>query len=61
MSGLERSWAVVLRVLPRWHRAEREEELLAVLVADSDDLTREYGWPRPARSGASSRWPSAPG
>lgn len=39
---------MVLRVLPRWHRAEREEELLAVLVADSDDLTREYGWP-PAR------------
>lgn len=41
MSGLERSWTVVLRVLPRWYRAEREDELLGVLVEDSDDLTQE--------------------
>lgn len=36
---------MVLRVLPLWYRVGREDELLAVLVEDSDDLTQEYGWP----------------
>ena len=46
MTGLERRYRFVLRVLPRWYRAERAEETVATFLADRDDeFWMEYGWP----------------
>ncbi|GAA1284888.1 hypothetical protein GCM10009634_32580 [Saccharothrix xinjiangensis] len=36
----------MLRVLPGWYRAEREEEMVGLFLADRDDeLDLEHGWP----------------
>jgi hypothetical protein len=46
MSRLERRYRRLLGVLPRWYRAEREEEMVGTFMADRDDeLDFEYGWP----------------
>jgi hypothetical protein len=52
MTRLERRYRLLLRVLPRWYRGEREEEMVSTYLAarhhaDPDDeaLDLEYGWP----------------
>jgi hypothetical protein len=46
MTRLERRYRLLLRMLPGWYRAEREEEMVATFLADRDDeLDLEYGWP----------------
>ena len=43
---LERRYRALLRLLPRWYRAEREEEMVtSFLDGRPDDLDAEYGWP----------------
>ncbi|GAA0590574.1 hypothetical protein GCM10010174_01980 [Kutzneria viridogrisea] len=45
-SRLENRYRVLLRALPEWYRAEREQEMLAVWLAErTDELDLEYGWP----------------
>ncbi|MBB5953439.1 hypothetical protein FHS29_000009 [Saccharothrix tamanrassetensis] len=45
-SNLERRYRALLRVLPVWYRAEREEEMVGIFLAGRDgDLDAEYGWP----------------
>ncbi|MEV0679328.1 hypothetical protein AB0I60_22680 [Actinosynnema sp. NPDC050436] len=45
-SNLERRYRSLLRVLPGWYRAEREEEMVGLFLTDrDDDLDREHGWP----------------
>ena len=46
MTRLERRYRWTLRMLPRWYRAEREDEMVGTFVADrDDDVDLEYGWP----------------
>lgn len=46
VSRLERRYRSLLRVLPRWYRVEREEEMVGIFLADrGDGLDQEYGWP----------------
>lgn len=46
ISQLEHRYRSLLRVLPRWYRTEREEEMVGTFMADrDDDLDLEYGWP----------------
>ncbi|WNV86626.1 hypothetical protein [Umezawaea sp. Da 62-37] len=54
MSGnLENRYRRLLRVLPRWYRAEREEEMVGLFLADrTDDLDLEHGWPGWGETGA---------
>ncbi|MCS7479628.1 hypothetical protein ACFFQW_19680 [Umezawaea endophytica] len=53
MSNLENRYRRLLRVLPRWYRAEREEEMVGLLLADrTDDLDLEHGWPGWGETGA---------
>ncbi|RKT54974.1 hypothetical protein [Saccharothrix australiensis] len=45
-SNLERRYRALLRVLPAWYRAEREEEMVGIFLAGrSGGLDAEYGWP----------------
>ncbi|MEO6083206.1 MAG: hypothetical protein ABIQ18_08870 [Umezawaea sp.] len=53
MSNLENRYRRLLRVLPRWYRAEREEEMVGLFLADrTDDLDLEHGWPGWGETGA---------
>src|SRR5439155_23788308 len=46
MTRLERRYRRLLRLLPGWYRADREDEMVATFLADrDDDLGLEYGWP----------------
>ncbi|ASU77882.1 hypothetical protein CDG81_05640 [Actinopolyspora erythraea] len=61
MTRLEQRYRRLLRLLPAWYRADREEEMVAVFLLDDserqgalgddeqddedDDLRGEYGWP----------------
>ncbi|MDX8030511.1 hypothetical protein SK803_09830 [Lentzea sp. BCCO 10_0856] len=46
MSNLERRYRVLLKVLPRWYREDREEEMAGIFLAGrADDLELEHGWP----------------
>ncbi|MHC1560594.1 hypothetical protein ACR9E3_16680 [Actinomycetospora sp. C-140] len=50
MTRLEDRYRRLLRVLPAWYRAEREDEMVDVFLEgragdDSADLDAEYGWP----------------
>ncbi|MDU0295217.1 hypothetical protein NUG22_38985, partial [Saccharothrix longispora] len=46
VARLERRYRSLLRVLPRWYRVEREEEMVGIFLADrGDGLDLEYGWP----------------
>ncbi|MEU4766197.1 hypothetical protein AB0H12_23355 [Actinosynnema sp. NPDC023794] len=52
-SNLERRYRALLRVLPAWYRAEREEEMVGIFLADRvDDLDLEHGWPGWGEAGA---------
>ncbi|MFJ6673673.1 hypothetical protein ACIQMJ_21400 [Actinosynnema sp. NPDC091369] len=52
-SNLERRYRALLRVLPAWYRAEREEEMVGIFLADrTDDLDLEHGWPGWGETGA---------
>ncbi|MFI9007621.1 hypothetical protein ACIGNX_10375 [Actinosynnema sp. NPDC053489] len=52
-SNLERRYRSLLRVLPAWYRAEREEEMVGILLAGrDDDLDREHGRPGWGEAGA---------
>ncbi|MFI9813369.1 hypothetical protein [Saccharothrix variisporea] len=50
-SSLERRYRRLLRVLPAWYRAGREEEMVGIFLADradtaaSGELDLEHGWP----------------
>ncbi len=54
MSGnLENRYRRLLRVLPAWYRAEREEEMVGLFLADrTDELDLEHGWPGWGEAGA---------
>ncbi|MGW6928699.1 hypothetical protein ACWGE0_01465 [Lentzea sp. NPDC054927] len=46
MSNLERRYRALLKVLPRWYRREREEEMVGIFLdGRADGLDREHGWP----------------
>jgi hypothetical protein len=46
MTGLEQRYRALLRVLPRWYRAQREEEMVATFMAHRrDPEDRRVGWP----------------
>lgn len=54
---LEHRYRTLLRVLPRWYRAEREEEMVASFLDGraghpDADLDAEHGWPGWAETGA---------
>lgn len=52
-SNLERRYRALLRVLPAWYRAGREEEMVGIFLADRvDDLDLEHGWPGWGEAGA---------
>ncbi|MFT7839113.1 hypothetical protein Q5530_23475 [Saccharothrix sp. BKS2] len=52
-SRLERRYRALLRVLPGWYRAEREEEMVGLFLADRDDeLDLEHSWPGWGEAGA---------
>jgi hypothetical protein len=53
VSNLENRYRRLLRVLPAWYRAEREEEMVGLFLADrTDDLDLEHGWPGWGETGA---------
>ncbi|MDX3659325.1 hypothetical protein PV646_18625 [Streptomyces sp. ID05-26A] len=46
MRNLERRYRMLLRVLPRWYRRDREEEMVGIFLAErDDDLDLEHSWP----------------
>jgi hypothetical protein len=54
VTGLERRYRLLLRVLPRWYRAVWEQDMVATFLAgveaevagdEQADLVGEYGWP----------------
>ncbi|PRY34739.1 hypothetical protein [Umezawaea tangerina] len=52
-SNLENRYRRLLRVLPRWYRDEREEEMVGLFLADrTDDLDLEHGRPGWGETGA---------
>ncbi|MFD0202386.1 MULTISPECIES: hypothetical protein [Saccharothrix] len=52
-SNLERRYRALLRVLPAWYRAEREEEMVGIFLADrTDEVDLEHGWPGWGETGA---------
>ncbi|QQQ79745.1 hypothetical protein IOD16_15925 [Saccharothrix sp. 6-C] len=52
-SNLERRYRSLLRLLPARYRAEREEEMVGIFLADrTDDLDLEHGWPGWGETGA---------
>ncbi|GGU13552.1 hypothetical protein GCM10010178_00950 [Lentzea flava] len=53
MSNLERRYRWLLRVLPKWYRQDREEEMVGIFLADrTDDLDLEHSWPGWGETGA---------
>jgi hypothetical protein len=53
VSNLENRYRRLLRVLPAWYRAEREEEMVGLFLADrTDDLDLEHSWPGWGETGA---------
>ncbi|WP_086822799.1 hypothetical protein [Allokutzneria sp. NRRL B-24872] len=72
MTVLERRYRRMLVVLPKWYRAEREEEMVAAFLEDVDrdpdsDLRHDFGWPGWGEFGslvalsARTRWPGRTG
>lgn len=50
MNQLERRYRLLLKVLPSWYRADREEEMVGIFLESRvgegyDGLDGEYGWP----------------
>ncbi|MFD9697777.1 hypothetical protein [Lentzea sp. NPDC059081] len=53
MTNLERRYRALLRVLPRWYREDREEEMVGLFLADrTDELDLEHSWPGWGETGA---------
>ncbi|MFC3893967.1 hypothetical protein ACFOWZ_21020 [Lentzea rhizosphaerae] len=53
MSNLERRYRLLLKVLPRWYREDREEEMVGLFLADrTDELDLEHSWPGWGETGA---------
>jgi hypothetical protein len=53
VSNLENRYRRLLRVLPAWYRAEREEEMVGLFLADrTDELDLEHSWPGWGETGA---------
>ena len=70
MTPLERRYRGMLLVLPRWYRAEREDEMVAAFLEDAErdgDPRRGHGWPGWGEFGslvalsARTRWPGTTG
>ncbi|SDN63361.1 hypothetical protein [Allokutzneria albata] len=72
MTLVERRYRRMLRVLPRWYRAEREEEMVSAFLEDVNrdpdaDLRHDFGWPGWGEFGslialsARTRWPGRTG
>lgn len=46
MTNLERRYRRLLKVLPKWYRQDREEEMVGLFLAERhDDRDLEHGWP----------------
>lgn len=46
MSNLERRYRTLLKVLPRWYRDDREEEMVGLFMMErTDELDLEHSWP----------------
>ncbi|MFI6102241.1 hypothetical protein ACIA8G_42385 [Lentzea sp. NPDC051213] len=46
MNNLERRYRTLLKVLPRWYRQDREEEMVGLFLAGrTDELDLEHSWP----------------
>ncbi|NKE59309.1 hypothetical protein FXN61_21830 [Lentzea sp. PSKA42] len=46
MRNLERRYRTLLKVLPKWYRRDREEEMVGIFLAErNDDLDLEHSWP----------------
>lgn len=46
VSNLERRYRTLLKVLPRWYREDREEEMVGIFLAErTDELDLEHSWP----------------
>lgn len=44
--NLEQRYRTLLKVLPRWYRRDREEEMVGIFLAErEDDLDLEHSWP----------------
>ncbi len=53
MSNLERRYRRLLKVLPRWYRQDREEEMVGLFLADrTDELDLEHSRPGWGETGA---------
>ncbi|WP_191299056.1 hypothetical protein [Lentzea cavernae] len=53
MRNLERRYRTLLKVLPRWYRRDREEEMVGIFLAErDDDLDLEHSWPGWGETGA---------
>ncbi len=53
MSKLEHRYRRLLKVLPKWYRHDREEEMVGLFLADrTDDLDLEHSWPGWGETGA---------
>ncbi|MCP2244387.1 hypothetical protein LX86_003117 [Lentzea aerocolonigenes] len=53
VSNLERRYRLLLKVLPRWYRQDREEEMVGIFLADrTDELDLEHSWPGWGETGA---------
>ncbi|GAA4007456.1 hypothetical protein GCM10022247_31910 [Allokutzneria multivorans] len=72
MTVLERRYRRMLVVLPKWYRAEREDEMVAAFLEDVDqdpdaDVRHDFGWPGWGEFGsvvalsARTRWPGRTG
>ncbi|MCP3801617.1 hypothetical protein NLX83_20355 [Allokutzneria sp. A3M-2-11 16] len=72
MTLLELRYRRMLRVLPRWYRAEREEEMVSAFLEDVNrdpdaDVRHDFGWPGWGEFGSllalsvRTRWPGRTG
>jgi len=53
MSKLERRYRRLLKVLPKWYRHDREEEMVGLFLAGrTDELDLEHSWPGWGETGA---------
>lgn len=53
MRNLERRYRALLRLLPKWYRQDREEEMVGIFLAErTDDLDLEHSWPGWGETGA---------
>ncbi|ONI82966.1 hypothetical protein ALI144C_18115 [Actinosynnema sp. ALI-1.44] len=52
-SRLERRYRALLKVLPRWYREKRADEMVDTFISGrQDDIDQEYGWPGWSEAGS---------